>query len=384
MAMDGGDDDDDMWDGWGEEAPTQTETETGIQSADDDLAAELEVCFKAISSTSPKAAKPKGKGKGKGALEKEGDEVSQVVVKSSNKKSSKNDSTAGGKEVGSGTGVKPLSSRAQQQQKRREIKALRQEREQAKQRALLESRLAPVTPVVSTAAVADLEDGEIDEEGEAAVEEVFEEQCSVEGGESDVNDIEVEGEGEVEGEIDIEEEAALPVYDDALLLERRLRGEGVLRAIAVQYKKTPTAVAAVANTTSATTVASKSEIKSGKIDTKSGKGVSYESAIMFLASDLGSDPRLAELLGALAASQQCCLKLWVPKKSSENAYAKVSVRMSLIFYVTVLLFLYFTFYLVLLVFFLLRYWLFCLRSSVFFLSAFLFLSLPLEGSHSTP
>ena len=355
MGMDGGDDDDDMWDGWGEEAATHTGAETGtgmgIQSADDDLAAELEVCFKQISSASPKAAKPKGKGKVKDKdkeekeKEKEGDEQSQVVVKSNNKKSSKNDTAVGGKEVGSGSGAggKPLSSRAQQQQKRREIKALRHEREQAKQRALLESRLAPSAP----AAVADLEDGEIDEgEGEAAVEEATEEQCSAEEvneercsaeeGESDVNDVEGEG----EGEIDMEEETALPVYDDAVMLERRLRGEGVLKAIVMQYKTSPpllatsvsTAVGVIVagNTASTTADINKRKSSENEGDSKNGSySKSDESAVLFGAEDLGSDPRLAELQGALAASQQCCVKLWVPKKSSENAYAKVSVRMSL-------------------------------------------------------
>ena len=56
MDGEGGDDDDDLWDGWGEEAPTQG------KSAAEDLAAELEVCFAAIASTTPPAVR-ESKGK---------------------------------------------------------------------------------------------------------------------------------------------------------------------------------------------------------------------------------------------------------------------------------------------------------------------------------
>ena len=50
-----------------------------------------------------------------------------------------------------------------------------------------------------------------------------------------------------------------------------------------------------------------------------------KNTITITADDLQCDPRLHDLLGTLAASQQCCSKLWTPKKTGENAYTKVSV-----------------------------------------------------------
>lgn len=256
----GGDDDDDMWDGWGEEAPTQG------KSAAEDLAAELEVCFAAIASPAPTVHREsKGKHNQK---DKDKENEKEMAVKSNNKKSSKNDKMG---EKGPDTGCKPLSSRAQQQQRRKEMKALKYEREKAKKQETLNLKLEQSIAV-----------------GEGVGEEVYEEVCSGEDG---------EGEGESEEEIDEEDENnRSPVYDDAAAIERRILGETLLKEILERYKTPSTASVPTPNTAT------------------------------FRAVDLSSDPRLSELLGALSSSQQCCQKLWAPKKTSENAYTKVSVR----------------------------------------------------------
>ena len=271
MDGEGGDDDDDLWDGWGEEAPTQG------KSAAEDLAAELEVCFAAIASTTPPAVREsKGKNNQK-------DKDKETAVKSNNKKSSKNEK--GGEKMPD-TGCKPLSSRAQQQQRRKELKALKYEREKAKKQETFNLKLEQSIAVG---------------EGEGVGEEVYEEVCSGD---------EVESEEEIDEE---DENNRLPVFDDAVALERRILGESLLKEI-LEYYKTPS-TASVPSPNTAT----------------------------FRATDLSSDPRLSELLGVLSSSQQCCQKLWAPKKTSENAYTKVSVRIILMLLVLIL-FLFFCYF----------------------------------------
>jgi hypothetical protein len=258
MELEGCDDDDDLWDGWGEEAPTQ------VKSAAEDLAAELEVCIAAIASPTPPVSRD-SKGKNN---QKEKEQEKEAAVKSNNKKSSKNEK---GEEKGPDAGCKPLSSRVQQQQRRKELKALKYEREKAKKQETLNLKLEQSLAL-----------------GEGVGEEVCEEMCSGEEG---------EGEGESEEEIDEEDDNNRPpVYDDAVALERRILGESLLKEILERYKTPSTASVPSPNTAT------------------------------FRASDLSSDPRLSELHGALSSSQQCCQKLWAPKKTSENAYTKVSVR----------------------------------------------------------
>ena len=109
--------------------------------------------------------------------------------------------------------------------------------------------------------------------------------------------------------------------DDDALLKRRSLGRGFLRDIMAEYDNN---IKPNLNVLKETKESSLLTSKTEQIPLPLPLSSSVIATIR--ASDLGSDPRLSELLGTLAASQQSCLKLWSPKKVSENAYTKVSVR----------------------------------------------------------
>ena len=132
--------------------------------------------------------------------------------------------------------------------------------------------------------------------------------------------------------------------DDDALLKRRTLGQGFLRDIMAEYdrdrptnkrsKPSPNKGvdggvdegAQIQNKSQQTSATSTLPPSLSAFSTSSPSSPSAIIIATITAGDLGSDPRLSELLGALSASQQSCLKLWSPKKVSENAYTKVSVR----------------------------------------------------------
>ena len=187
---------------------------------------------------------------------------------------------------------------------------------------------------------------------------------SVEGEEEGEGDGEEEGvgDGEEEGEGDGEDEnlfdegegekiatsrgkgrgkgrgRVVSISDEKDILQRRLRAQAVLDNIIRDYTtSTSTSLSTHPLPFSHSSTlplshplppsALKSDISSVKQDENYHKNENKKNknTITITADDLQCDPRLHDLLGTLAASQQCCSKLWTPKKTGENAYTKVSV-----------------------------------------------------------
>ena len=128
--------------------------------------------------------------------------------------------------------------------------------------------------------------------------------------------------------------------DDDALLKRRTLGQGFLRDIMAEYDRDrPTNKNSNSKSRSDCGVNGGADEGRQEQNSQQTSKTSHQlpssttspspssiTTATLTARDLGSDPRLSELLGALSASQQSCLKLWSPKKVSENAYTKVSVR----------------------------------------------------------
>jgi hypothetical protein len=469
--VEGDDDDDDLWDGWGEEAPTQDATHSLTKS---ESPSNHDIHNLSVLKTLDQEKKGEIEYKSESKYEK-----------NNNKKSSKNGKEGdGGVEKGTGSACKPVSSRAQQQQKRKEMKALKFEREKAKrlETIMIKAQKLQLYEEEKKARNQKVLEKKKEEEEIAEKEETLiveketnggQEKIEVKGGEigeklekigtsssasagvvdtplnitkAPLNEetveeikIEVKKEEEVEkekaevkeeeekeaqkknavavetqattaaaatgtktttapavvvngvvqvGGVEVEKDAvkdvvkgelsdghASPEYgdsdgmeeedeeedvdhevevevevgaknvplpsaeedDDDALLKRRTLGQGFLRDIMAEYDRDrptnknlkPCLNGGVDGGVDEGTQAQSNSLKTSQTSAlPPSSSPSSPSAIIIAtitAADLGSDPRLSELLGALSASQQSCLKLWSPKKVSENAYTKVSV-----------------------------------------------------------
>ena len=439
-----GDDDDDLWDGWGEEATAQDTTQNQIQNV---LLADANI----INSSSSNIAEDKKKiGGGGGGGDYKVDikyDKNDITNTTTNKKNNKNNKDGDGIK-GPGSACKPVSSRAQQQQKRKEIKALKFDREKAKRLETImikaqklqlyeeekkfrnlneqekekidkktmekmeiseceskienkiengkgdqiienkslssDSKEIKMTPLSVTSSVeikksveksntenrgedeGEKKDGEDEKEGIRSIagtgQETIEVDATVvekvvqkvrkdvekegevcdgdtnhEYGDSDSveeDDDDDDADHDVEVEVEVGSKNVLTPSnqedDDDALLKRRSLGRGFLRDIMAEYDnsnlnpKSNISLNVLKETKECSSLTSKTEQLSLPL--------SSSVIATIRASDLGSDPRLSELLGTLAASQQSCLKLWSPKKVSENAYTKVSVRTYILFF----------------------------------------------------
>ena len=433
-GVEGDDDDDDLWDGWGEEATTQDVTQSQITTT---LSSDI---MPTNSYTSIIADEKK-----KGGVDYKNDykydskhDSKYDKNNTDNKKKSKNgkDGESSGMGKGSGSACKPVSSRAQQQQKRKEIKALKFDREKAKRLETImiktqklqvyeeekklkkqdeldkkdkeeklerfenekvinnneveekvieeipliqpsnEIKMTPLS-VTTNPHIQEIlknikteeKDREIEIQKKNSVVEVMSETVEVDEvlvkdvvedvvkevvKEVELSDGDSDGIEEEDDEYDIDPELEVGVEvevevgaknvltpssaqedDDDALMKRRTLGQGFLRDIMAEYNRDSNST----STSSSTSTIAK-DTKASSLDTSKTTITPLPSSLplslplplcssvvaTIRATDLGSDPRLSELLGALAASQQSCLKLWSPKKVSENAYTKVSVR----------------------------------------------------------
>ena len=438
--VEGDDDDDDLWDGWGEEVTAQDTTQNQIQNVSLGDANSTD-----LSTSNMADDKKKGGGGGtdyKSDIKYDKNNTTNTTTNKKNSKNHKNDKDGDGIK-GPGSACKPVSSRAQQQQKRKEIKALKFDREKAKrletimikaqklqlyeeekkfrnqneqgkkeneekstekteiERSVIEnenkiinendnrkeekiieneslnsdSKEMKVTPlsvtpspeIKKTVEKSNTENrGEKKEEKEEMGEEKKEDILSIAGRVQEtievdatvekkivqkvvkkvVKEVEVcdgdtnheygdsdsveedDDDDDVDHEVEVEVGAKNILTpsnqedDDDALLKRRSLGRGFLRDIMAEYDNNNS------NSNSNLNVLKETKESSSLTSKTEQLPLPLSSSIIATigASNLGSDPRLSELLGTLAASQQSCLKLWSPKKVSENAYTKVSVR----------------------------------------------------------
>ena len=377
-----------MWDGWGEEAPTQDAAQSQITATS---LTDLEIANSLI----PCIADDK----------KKGGVCGKNDSKSNSKKSSKNGKEEGaGAGKGTGSACKPVSSRAQQQQKRKEIKALKFDREKAKrletimikaqklqlyeeekklriqneqEKKVIEDKLiqeketnkigteekvtdngvmscastdinatlisVAIAPVIKETfkmmkieekkteavqlnhSIAKVTPGTVEVDVAVVKEiEMSDGHASPEYGDSDgIEEDDEEDDIDPDPEVEVGAKNVLTPStqedDDDALIKRRSMGQGFLRDIMAEYNRD-------SNSNLLSSEGARDSSLHTSKSTPAPLPLSSTVIATIGAADLGSDPRLSELLGALAASQQSCTKLWSPKKVSENAYTKVSVR----------------------------------------------------------
>ena len=366
MFLDGGEgedeDDDDLWDGWGEDAPTE---------APQILGTKIEVIENQITPN-----KDNSKNHFHKDFKEEKEKEKEIGI-NTNKDTNTNkvsNSIFLSKNILNENEIKDTMKmlREQQQQRRRDQKSVKIEKQKLRQKEKLAERikngsleqeecslregLEESMDDVNVMSGDEVDSGEYDEEeeegdgndynddredGEEEEERLDVRKGSEEG--SGKNKGKDKGKGKGKGKGGFKE---IPMMNSKELLQRRLRRQSILNSIVRDYTTAPSTQSVLTTNSGNDNEKSPSNnnnLKNGSndnnnnINNDNNNGNANEnekkknrnmSTITMTSDNLQSDPRLCELLQTLAASQQCCSKLWSPKKATENAYTKVSVSTS--------------------------------------------------------
>ena len=308
---DGEGDDDDLWDGWGEESDISV-----IPLTSDILKDNLKIIEEHSINDDDKEEKEK-----------------EVVT--GNKRDSNYNSNTLSKNIENENDIKNNLRilRIQQQQRKKDQKSIKLAKQKARQQEKIAERNKNLKSELGECSVREELEDSYDEmtsgkEGEEEGEEDGD-------GDDDIHSNEEEGEKmEVcRGKSKSKSRGrVVTMSDENEIYQRRVRAQVVLNNIIQDYATTtPTSISTHPLSVSPTLVPSvpKSDIPAinqvESYDDNNDNNNKKKNTITITADDLQCDPRLHDLLGALAASQQCCSKLWTPKKTGENAYTKVSV-----------------------------------------------------------